>query len=275
MNDLFIRVLLLSIVKGDDSLVPQLRTNLSVRRPFTWWIPLIVFVLLATINLSTGLSEVSHSVYRSEAQLVSELMGSPIRLLFPVAVAVIAGPELVGELRERYIASTRTRADIRAYLSGTVARTSITLFLVFAALALVNVIVGLYVAPALWPESTSYIAFNLESAQEAAAEVEAIAPLTRALAFGPVAFMVVCGVWSGLQAVLFGVLMFVSAVLIHNSVLALATPLVVYLLQSFVLQVLGLPAFSFLLSSIYPEGLASFDLSSAVFSVAVLGVMSV
>ena len=235
----------------------------------------MVFALLAAVNLTAGFSTVGASAYRSEAQIVGEFMGSPIRLLFPIAVAIIAGPALASELNHRYIASTRPREDIRSSLTRKLGRISVVLFLVFSGLAAINVLAGFYVAPAIWPKSIDPAGFELADPTAITAAVEAMAPLTRLLTVGPLAYLIGCAVWMGAQAVLFGFVTFIAVLLIRRSVLALAIPLGVYLVESIMFQVLSLPGLAFMSSTVYPDGLERFSISQAIAPAIVLGAGSI
>lgn len=233
---------------------------------------LLTFLALAGIGLLAGFASAQNSTYWSGGQVFEDFMNSPLRILFPVAVAVVAGLELSGELSHRAIVNSRTREDIRVRLTRLFVVASARTFAVFAPLALVNAVAAFVVVPALWPHAVDPQGAGLMSTAAVQSADAAIAPLAGVLRFGWFPFAVVAAAWLGVNAVVFGLLTQICVILVHRPVVALLIPAVVYLAESIVLQYAGFPGPSFLISAIYPAGLQHYSLAEAIAPTAALAV---
>jgi len=236
---------------------------------------LLIFVVAVAISLSTGFQAVSHSSYWSIAQVFGEFMNSPLRLLFPVAAALAAGMRTAEELSHRFVANTRTRADIRQRLTRRCSEAFARVFLTFALVALINAVAAFVIVPALWPHTIDPTSYGLSSADAVREADISAAPLTAALQFGPVVFSLVAAAWFGVNAAIFGIVAVLAVLIIRRAVLALLFPLALHLVESLFFQLLDMPGWSFLVSAVYPTGLQHYDPVQALCPTACLGVLTV
>lgn len=228
------------------------------------WRDVIIFAALMAVSLATGLLSASHSSYWSTAQIFEDFMNSPLRILFPVAVALSAGLQTVEEVSNRFIASTRTRVDIRRWLTRRLGSVCLRLFVMFALVTLVDALTAFVIVPAIWPHVVDPAGYGLHSAAAIREADVSVAPLAALLRFGPVSLSVAAAAWFGVNAAVFGVVTVVAVFLIRRPVIALLFPLCLYLLESVAFQLFGIPGPSFLISAVYPAGLQHYALLQAV-----------
>jgi hypothetical protein len=235
------------------------RNRAQLRR----WRESTVAAAIIALNLAAGFSSIQGSVYWSRAQVFGDFMNSPIRVLFPIAVALVAGLDLSGDLSQRYIVTTRTRQDIRLRLLHRFASVSMRTFTLFALVVIVNAVAAFVIVPTIWPHAVDASQYGFTSAHAVQAADTAQAPLSSAMAHGWLPFTLTAAIWLGCNAVTFGLLTLVSVLIIHRAVLALLVPAGLYLVESVALQILGVPGASFLISAVYPSGLQNYDLLQA------------
>lgn len=240
------------------------------RRHLGLWLAPVTFVILTSISLLAGFTSASGSSYWSAAQIFEDFMNSPLRILFPIGAALLAGTELSAELSHRAILNTRTREGVRHHLRRVFTVALLRTFTVFALVGLVNAIAALFIVPAIWPHVIDPHGYGLSSASAVHAADVAIAPLAAAASLGSATFAIVSAVWLGLNGVAFGLLALVAVVFISRPVLALLVPAGVYLAESIVFMFVGMPGPSFLVSAVYPAGLQHYSLLQAVLPTALL-----
>lgn len=224
------------------------------------------------IVVSAGFSDLWTTSYWSRQQIFQDFMNSSMRLLFPVAVALLAGWKVSREVAQRFLANTRTRADIRRTVTRRLVEGATKAFVVFAVIAVISGICAFVIAPAVRPEAIDPAGYNLMSAADVRAADAATAPLSPLLNWGVPVFLAGAAVWSGLHAAVFGALTVMAVLILRRPAIALLAPLAIYLLESATLQFMGLPGPSFLLSAVYPSGLTHYDLAQAVIPIALLGI---
>lgn len=235
---------------------------------------IILFVVL-TIGLGSGFQAASHTLYRSTAQVFEDFMNSPLRILFPIAAALSAGWWTLEEVSHRFIASTRTRADIRRRLARRVVGVCVRVFLMFALVALASAFAAFVIVPAVWPGAIDPAGSGLNDAIAIRDADVSTAPLTALLRFGPALFSLAAAAWFGLNAAIFGLITVIAVFVFSRPVLALLFPLGLYLVESVILQLLSVPGASFLISAVYPAGLSHYDVIQALIPTVCLGVLGV
>lgn len=227
-------------------------------------------LLLLALTLVAGLSSVSESSFRTESSLVGAVLGGPIRLLLPVAAALMCAPTITAELNNRFIVSTRTRATVRRHMLAIALGLIARCFLVFFVFAVIIAAVSYWFAPVWFPHAIDPSLYNLTS-QEALSDEAQHAPIVNVLvSAGPGAYVLAVGMWVAVHAVAFGLASIVAAVLIVRAFIAWLVPLGIFLIESTALQVLNIPAGSYLISAVYPSGLSNYPIGDAVIALLVL-----
>ncbi|MCZ2405026.1 hypothetical protein IV498_18145 [Paenarthrobacter sp. Z7-10] len=105
-----------------------------------------VLVALVCWQLWSGFQQVPLTTYRSPRDIVEDFFNAPMRLLFPVAVALLAGSGLAAQLADRFIASARTRTDIRGLIARRIAVVTAVAFGVFFVIGVVTASAAYFVA---------------------------------------------------------------------------------------------------------------------------------
>lgn len=208
--------------------------------------------------------------YPSPAALFYALQNGPVRLYFPFLVALVAAFRLSGDLENRFIANTRSRIGIQTYLRTEIRRVATSTFGIFGSISLVKATLAFTLIPAVMPKLIQPGAYagSLDAIQ---ALDESQSPLAATLRLGWPAFALSAGIWTGANASALAALSVVAMILLKNRVLALLLPAGIYVLESFVTQLLELPGQSFLISALYPGGLQNYPLWQALVPLLSLG----
>lgn len=232
-------------------------------------------ILVVAANTYLGFQAVGHSVYRSSAQVFEEFMNGPIRLLFPIIVTLVAGSQVARQLSSRWVASTRTRMDIRRRVASEFLTVTAGIFVVFFLVGLLNAFAAFIIVPATMPDAIDPGSYGLHSQAAVLADAGAHAPFATLLATSTALFVAASSAWVGLNGAVFAALTLVAVYLIPKPLVALLIPLAVYLFESVLFQLFGLPGASFLLSAVFPSGLQTYDLTEAIAPTAVLGLLCI
>jgi hypothetical protein len=245
----------------------------QTRARFLAWRNIGIFTLVICAELAIGISSLGSATYRSPAHVFSELMNGPLRLLFPVIVALVVGTDLSAELSDRYVAFTRSRQSIRDHLWAGFWRSTFRAVLGFGVAVFTIAIVAFVFVPSIWPQLIDPTGYGtkLDSGSATAFDYDT-APLTQLTKFGWLPFAFASAIWLSFQVFVFSLITFCSVVLITKPIFALSVPFLVYIFQSAIFQVLGLPGQSFLISTLYPTGLGHFDIVGAAAGTLVPGV---
>lgn len=230
-------------------------------------------LLMVAVNTFVGFQAVGHSVYRSSAQVFEEFMNGPIRLLFPIVVTLAAGSQVARQLSSRWVASTRTRMDIRRRVASDFVTAAAGIFVVFSMVGLLNALAAFVIVPATMPEAIDPGSYGLHSHAAVLADAAAHAPFAGLLATSTPLFVAVSSIWLGLNGAVFAALTLVAVYLVPKPLVALLVPLAVYLFESVIFQIFGLPGASFLLSAVFPSGLQTYDVIEAIAPTAILGLL--
>lgn len=233
-----------------------------------WAIRIVLMVGVFALTLARGLESITRASFRTEASLVGELFVGPIQLLLPVVATLICAPGLSAALNNRFIVSVRTRASVRRYLLQEVARRVAACFALLFGFGVIVAVIGYGFAPLWYPDAIDPAAYNL-TADDALAQEAAKAPLAALLAVSPAVYVLATGAWMGVHAALFGLIAALAAILVVRSFIAWIVPLALFLAQSVILSVLGMPAAAFLRSAAYPDGLQSYPLAQSLMSLIV------
>jgi hypothetical protein len=225
---------------------------------------LAIFFLLAAIGLWAGFSATEDSAFRSPAQVFIQFLNGPDRLTFPIAVALIAGTALSWELSDRFFISTRSREDARKRLTKILLFALFRVFAIYVGLIVVYSIAAFIFVPLVHPDAISPETYGLTGKSIVYLEDVDGAPLTNFLFHNIAVFIAVSALWIGFHAITFALVTFVATLTIHKPAVALAIPMIVYVGESAVFQIAGLPASSFLISAIHPAGLQHYDLTSSI-----------
>lgn len=230
--------------------------------------------LMIIINIYSAFSAVTKTEYRSTEQVFDDFMGGPLRLLFPVVVALIAASATAAQLTNRHIASTRTRMPIRRLIVRRFSTVTGGVFVLFFLFGMLSFFCAFVIVPALFPSSINPGSYGLHSSASVLADAVKGAPLTGLLSWGPLAFGVGASAWLGLNAAVFAAVALVCVFIIRQPIIAFLVPFAIYLFESVALQVLGFPGSSFLISAVYPSGLQSYPLAPALIPTLALGVLA-
>lgn len=239
------------------------------------YIGIIAIAALLVWHLWAGLSAMPRTLFRSAEDMVDTMFVGAGTLFIPVAAALISGARLTAELDHRFIASTRARTPIRAYLLRHILVACATTAILFFAFGAVITAVGYWIAPSLFPEMIDPHGYGLSSADAVRADAVLTHPLSQALDFGPFVYVLAVGGWLAASGVTFALVTLVSVLTLSRPAIALTVPLALYLVQSVILQVLDRPAYSFMIAMPYPSGLQEFPLSAAIIPVAITVALSI
>jgi hypothetical protein len=231
---------------------------------------LAIFLVLASIGLWAGFTAVQGSVYSSNAQVFLQFLNGPDRVFFPIAVALVAGTSLSAQIADRYFVNTRTREDSRRRLTRILGLAILKVFGLFAGLTIVYAIAAFLVVPLVAPQAISPESYGFSGKDLAFPNDLDTAPLTVFLVKSLEGFVVVSALWVGFYAITFTLVTFTAVLLIEKSIIALSVPMLIYVGQSAIYQMVGLPAGSFIISAIHPSGLQHYQLFDSIVALVAL-----
>jgi hypothetical protein len=246
----------------------------SIVTRFTW-LTAGLLILIVVLNTAVGFDAVSHTQYRSAEQVFEDFLGGPIRLLFPLVIVGLGTWSTAARLTHRQLASTRTRTDVRLHILRTLGRVVAQTFIAGFAFGLLNWVCAFMIVPAVEPEVINPAAYNLHSPASILADAIRRAPLSALLHDGPFTFALGVSAWLAVNAAVFAALGLFAVYVVRRPVIALLVPFALYIFESVVLQVLGIPGASFLISSVFPTGLQSYDLTLAVIPIVALAAVTI
>lgn len=217
-------------------------------------VPIATALGLIAVYVWVGADAASKGSFRDHLDVFTLMLMSPVALVFPLIAVLLTCLRLFHELAARGIANTRTRVDIRRLLArrvGSAAAVSAAVFAVstFAAFVIAFVVWPLIGDPALDPAG-----YGL-TAEAAASDALTRWSYTGLLGTGELAFGLVYASWVGLAAA-YAVLGICFLVTIHNRILALALPFLLFLGGTVAAALAGAPELGFLYS-VFPGGLTA------------------
>lgn len=219
-----------------------------------WWTyPLAAAVIALPIVL--GVVKTQNGVFRDHLDVYSQFMVSPVILVFPLVVALVAAPRFYAEVGHRFITNTRTRVGIRRYVGAHLAAAATVAGVAAFLLAFLPFVVAFYVWPAVGDPRIDPSVYEM-TAQEAATDSLQRVSYSSLLAGGPFLYGVVYSLWVGLVGAGFAALTLAAVVLIRNRALAFIAPFLLYLVQTLFASLLGVPQLAFMFSA-FPFGLTS------------------
>jgi hypothetical protein len=195
-----------------------------------------------------------NSIFAGHFGVFVELMNSSETLTFPLIAVLTTCLGMYRVVVARHIANTRTRSGIRAYLARRLAFAAGGAALLFFA----QTAVAFLVAYRVWADLGDP---SLDSTTSGAA---ADAASYSAFAFGSflkqgrLAFGIGYSTWVALAAATYAALAICLLVTLSNRILALASPLLVYIASDLVFGLSGRPQLSLRFSS-FPLGLSGSD----------------
>lgn len=224
---------------------------------------------LVVLSLYFGTQSTLRSQYSSEIGVFGEYMNGAIRLLFPVIVTVLAAVPLQDQLRDNFIAFTRTRQSFGRYLFRVTGAGIVRNSIYFGLLGVLTTVAVAFVVPFLNPRAVDRAGYGLSEQQ-----LYGQNPLGGLLTFGPVAFGLGATAWMVASAATFSLLAIASVLLIRSRAIALITPAALYILESILFQVLSLPGLSLILAAPTPSSLQRYPLVVAVSPLAAVAIVA-
>ena len=205
-----------------------LRNEISAKR--LWFLFSATAALSLTPTLTVAL-QIQGFALRDNFDVFSMMMLSPVGLVIPLVAVLVSCTRLSAELGNRYIANTRSRVDVRRYLVAKLTTAAAMAFVIAFMVAFVSFVVAFY----LWPQFGNpgiRPDVYMMTADEAVADSLTRTSYSFLLGFGPGVYGFLYSVWLGLGGAIYASLGAAALLVVHNRVLALSLPLLVYFTQT-------------------------------------------
>lgn len=244
------------------------------RRPaLRSWLLAAALVLLIAGHLILGTSRTSNSVYSSGVGVYGEYMNGFIRLVFPFLVTLVGAVMLQDRVTNGFVSLTRARISVSAYvwklIGAGIARNAIF----FGVLGIFTTVFAAFVATARQPGLVDPRPYNLSAGGVIAQQAQQN-PIGGFIAGGPLVYGLLATLWMVVGAAVLSLAASASVLVIRRRALALVAPLIAYLAESILVQVLGQPAWGFLLILPVPSNLQRFPVYAAAAPVVLVALAS-
>lgn len=217
------------------------------------WYVLLIAAALVVVPIVSGIAKANEGAMRSNFDVYTQLMISPVSLLVPIIAVMLGCMRAYDIIGNRYVSYTRTRVAVRRYISGELGAAFIVPFAAFFLLSFVGIILAFYIWPLLGNPSIDPGTYEMSSAQALKDDLTRTS-FSSLLAWGPLVYGIIYSTWLGLGAATYAALGFAALVVLHNRLLALLLPFIVYFLPTIVVSLLGSPELS-PMYSLMPFGL--------------------
>lgn len=242
------------------------RLNLNV-----WSYCTLAMLVLLAATLMSGFSTISGANVRTQASFVDEFFIGPLRILLPIIPTFLFALPFSALVRNHFIPATRTRTDIRRYLTSRIVGLSVFCFVIFFIYGVITTIVAYWIAPSVYPDAINPAGYGLSANQALRSEADSSPLVTVLIAAGPIPYFAVAGLWLAAHATALGLVAALAALLVQPAFLAWLVPIGLYLAQSVVLQfVPNGAAASYLISAVYPSGVSEYPLWQALVALGAL-----
>jgi hypothetical protein len=222
------------------------------RRTFTLQF-IATIVVIASVSALAGYFRVQNSAFRSDFDVFSTMMSSPLVLVFPIAAVFVSCIPMYHEVGHRYLANTRTRIDVRNYVHSKLA---VACLIAFAASFLITFLafaLAFWVWPIIGNPGILPAAYGMTPAQ-AQADALTSASYSSVLAWGDLTYGFLYAVWVGVGGAVFSGLGIASLVLIENRVVALSLPFLAYIVETLLMALVDSPQLG-IMYSLFPFGI--------------------
>jgi hypothetical protein len=212
-----------------------------------------VIVALVVLPVYVGMNAASTGSFRDRSDVFAIMMLAPVCLVLPLVVSLLTCLRLYRELGRRFVGNTRSRTDIRVLLLRRFAVASAAAALIFFSYAFVPFLVAFVVWPVLGDPSIDPLGYGMTPA-EAVTDSYSRSSYDFLLRGGDYAFGFGYAAWLGLAAAAYAILCCCFLVTLHNGVLALALPFLIYFGATVAAALIGEPNIG-PVYSLFPFGL--------------------
>ncbi|MFT4217248.1 MAG: hypothetical protein QM619_08725 [Micropruina sp.] len=185
---------------------------------------------------------------------------SPLPLVLPLVASLPFVLAFSGQLTNRYLTYTRTRANIRVTLGRNLCTNAVTTFVIFLVIGLIP---QLFVSfGSVGYDTRGYGLTTPEQVEAARLHSKTFGQL---LIYGPWAPALGYSIYLATSAALYATLTLCSVLVAQNRILGLTVPWIIYLLASFLMAVMWLEAYSVAL--VFPFNLQQIPLANLTFPI--------
>ncbi len=223
----------------------------------SWKVTLLLLALLALPSVyATAISD-GYALF-GPADFFTLIIPFALPLVFPlIAVALYALP-FSNELSHRYIVYTRTRSNIRRYLTSKALANIVVAFVAFFLAAFIPFLWAFVVEPSVGvinPYRQTMVGLSPAELEAYPATVNTFSQL---LSIGPWAYGLGYSLWLGMNGALYASIGFLLLLVVPNRFVALSIPFIGYHIANFVFAVLTIPQYS--PAIVFPFNLTQFPL---------------
>jgi len=224
----------------------SLRSDISLPK-------LAAIVVVAIVPCVLGAIESRNSAFRDDLDVLSNIMVSPLVLIFPLLVCLAVNGRLFGEIGHRYIFATRTRTAIEHYLTAKLVSAALAGAVIGLILAVVPILTAFIIWPLLGNPSVLPGVYGLSVDQASLDAVKRIS-LSEFLMFGSGTYASIYVLWVSLAGAIYGAMGVLALSLTSLRIVGLLAPFLLYLAQS-VFFAVAFDAHFALMFSTFPFGL--------------------
>lgn len=170
------------------------------------------------------------------------IIGAFLPILFPLIIIMICNIQFSSEIKNRFIMYKRFRETNTNYLVSTLVSNLIIVFIVVFSFTFIPFIFAFYIEPFLQIiqyEPENLYNMTLEERQQTSFTYSQL------MQFHPLVFATTYAIWVGVNGGLYSMLGFLFLLVLENRFIALSIPFLLYHLGSFIIAILGIPAFLF------------------------------
>lgn len=212
---------------------------------------------IIALPLWAGVSAALRASFRDHLDVFNAMMLAPVSLIFPLVVVLLTCLGIYNELVVRYVANTRSRIAVRAYVGRQLLMSAGSAAIIFFLYAFIPFVVSFYVWPILGDPGVDPAGYNMSPAQ---AMIDSFGRTSYSflLENGSLLYGVVYSAWIALAAAAYAVLGVSFLLTVPNRILALGLPFMLYLAGTVAAALLNVPQVG-LLYSVFPAGLQASD----------------
>ncbi|MEO6982606.1 MAG: hypothetical protein ABI072_05770 [Edaphobacter sp.] len=210
-------------------------------------------LLILLVPIAYGVSNTGNKAFPSNLGVYGQLMITPFIVIIPIGAVLLGCLPTFDAVGHRFIANTRSRIDIRALVGVKLIASAVIPFVAFTLLAFASFIIAFYIWPTLGNPGVLPNLYGLTEANVLEHELTD-ASYSSLLSLGQLPYGLIYSFWFGLGAATYSCLGVAALLVLNNRMLALATPFVIYFVET-ILANLTVGTKGALMYSLVPFGL--------------------
>ena len=235
-------------------------------------IKILLALLIIALPITIGAVGLDNVALRDNLDVYDRMMTSPLGFVLPLVAVFVGCLGFYQQIRHRFVSYSRIRVDVKEYVTAQYILGAVWGFALFFLLAFLAFIIAFYIWPLLGNPGIDSGAYYLTPTQAVQQSYER-SSYTSLLRLGSFTYGLTYSMWFGLSGAMYAMLGTAALLLFRNGILALASPFLLYLIETILASLLGWPEGG-LLYSLLPFGLSQAPILVAALPTLTLGVLT-